>query len=264
MHQKPDPPRTRSSSPASPVRSVASDGTQEAPKVSRRTAINAVWSTPVIAAAVAAPRAAASQARAVSATSKVSVPLGSSSVWPAHQVQGGVSYGRLTIPYAPITLGLSFTNTGLPLVAGEAYILGLVTSVAKNNAGLDLFALSGTNNNGWTFVGVGTPQHAGPTTDAAYPIWFRYNGALATGATAPTVNFTISGTGATASNRYDADGDLLYPGEVLWSRAFINPTPPPPPIPAGTGAPTAEFRAAWSNTPLTGRTNTWYVTPDAG
>lgn len=237
--------------------------------VSRRNAINAVWATPVIAATVAAPRAAASQTRVVSATSKVSVPPGTSGVWPAHQTEGGIVYGRLTFPYATITLGLSYTNTGAPLAAGEAYIQGLVTSAAKNDLNAqDLFSVSGANNNGWTYLGKGEPQHAGTGIDAAYPIWFRYDGTLATGETAPTVNFTVSSTGNIAANRYTAGGTLLYPGEELWSRPFVNAVLPQaaplPAFPVGSArASVYEYIGDWSNTPLPSTTNRWYVNPAA-
>lgn len=255
---------------SSPETSPADRDVPTSPRnLSRRNAINAVWATPVIAAAVAAPRAAASQTRAVSATKNVSVSQGSSTVWPAHQTEGGVVYGRLTFPYATITLGLSYTNTGVPLAAGEAYIQGLVTSAAKNDLNTqDLFSVNGANNNGWTYLGKGEPQHAGPGIDAAYPIWFRYSGALATGQTAPTVTFTVSSTGNVAANRYAADGTLLYPGEVLWSRPFVNAVLPQaaplPAFPVGTArASVYEYIGDWSSTPLPSTTNRWYVNPAA-
>ncbi|MFD6699482.1 MULTISPECIES: hypothetical protein [unclassified Microbacterium] len=225
----------------------------------RRTLVKgAAWSIPVIAAAAALPGAAASPqpVRNLSASSRVSVPPAGDPTW--NTTQYGV--GKKLIPYSPVTLGLSFTNLGDPLAAGEVYIQGLLTSAAKNAAGNDLFTLSASANNGWVVAGIGTPQHAGPTVDAAYPVWFRYMGALATGQTAPTVFFTANPTGAIA-DRIIVNGTVLIPGQILYSKPFINADLSA--IPPGKAAAPADFTGTWSNTPLPGVTDQFYIEPSS-
>ncbi len=225
--------------------------------IERRSALKgAAWSIPVIAAAVAVPGAMASTqpVRNLLASSKVSVPPAGAPSWDTTQYGAG----KLLIPYDPVTLGLSFTNLGDPLAAGETYIQGLLTSAAKNAAGNDLFTLSASANNGWVVAGIGAPQHASGTTDAAYPVWFRYMGPLATGQTAPTVFFTANPTGAIA-DRIIVNGTVLIPGQFLYSRAFINADLAT--VPSGSAAVSAEFVGPWSHIPLPGATDHFYVEP---
>jgi hypothetical protein len=223
----------------------------------RRTVlVTAAWSVPVVAAAIATPLAAASgePTRTVSASSRVSVRPAGDPTWDDEQY--GV--GKLLVPYSPVVLGLSFTNLGDPLQAGEIYIEGLLTSAAKNAAGQDLFRISGANNNNWAFVATGTPQHAATSTDASYPVWFRYQLPLATGQTSSTVYFTLNPTGAVADRRY-VNGVLQIPGQILYSRAYINPDLST--IPAGSAVVPAEFVASWSRVPLPGVTDHFHIEP---
>ena len=222
--------------------------------VRRRAVIKgAAWSIPVIAAAAAAPRVMAST-RALLASTKVSVPPAGDPAWSATQY--GV--GKLLIPYTPARLGLSFTNLGDPLAAGETYVQGLLTSAAKNAAGSDLFTLSASANNGWVVAGIGTPQHAGPAVDAAYPVWFRYMSPLATGQTAPTVFFTVNPTSAIA-DRLVVNGTVLIPGQILYSRPFVNANLST--IPSGSAGVPADYVGSWSRTPLPGVTDHFYIEP---
>jgi len=226
--------------------------------VSRRTVlVAAAWSAPVVAATIATPLAAASgePTRTLLASSRVSVPPAGDPTWDTTQY--GV--GKMLVPYSPVVLGLSFTNLGDPLSAGEVFIQGLLTSAAKNAAGLDLFSLSGIDNNNWTFIGVGDPQHATATADAAYPVWFQYQLPLETGQTSSTVFFTANPTGALADRRYDDDGTLMIPGEILYSRPYINADLSTIPS-GGTGVPT-EYRGPWSRVPLPAVTDHFYVEP---
>lgn len=223
----------------------------------RRTVlVAAAWSAPVVAAAIATPLAAASgePTRNLLASSRVSVPPAGDPGWDGEQY--GV--GLLEIPYSPIVLGLSFTNLGEPLAAGEVYIEGLLTSAAKIDSGQDLFTLSGATNNNWTYLAVGTPQHASVTVDASYPIWFQYQLPLATGQTSSTVYFTVNPTGAVAARRF-VNGTLQIPGQILYSRAYINPDLST--IPSGSVAVNADFRGPWSRTPLPNVTDHFYVEP---
>lgn len=225
--------------------------------IERRTVlVAAAWSAPVVAAAIATPLAAASgePPRTVLASSRVSVPPAGDPTWDAEQY--GV--GKLLVPYSPVVLGLSFTNLGDPLEAGEVFIQGLLTSAAKNDAGNDLFALTGVDNNNWTFIGIGTPQHAATTTDAAYPVWFQYQLPLATGQTSSTVFFTANPTGAVADRKY-VDGVLQIPGQILYSRPYVNADLSS--IPAGTTVAPAEYRGPWSRVPLPAVTDHFHIEP---
>lgn len=227
-------------------------------RLSRRTLIaSAAWAAPVVALTIATPLAAASvtPVRNLQASSRVSVPPLGSPPW--NSSESGV--GKMLVPYVPVVLGLSFTNLGEPLAAGEAFLQGLLTSVAKNQAGQDLFTLTAVDNNNWTYIGKGTPQHAAPTVDAAYPIWFQYQLPLATGQTSSTVYFTATPTGAVA-DRIFVNGTLQIPGQILYSRAYVNANLAA--IPAGTsGSVPYDYRAGWSRVPLPNVTDHFYVEP---
>lgn len=226
--------------------------------INRRTVLaGAAWSVPVIAVAAMTPLAAASTEplRLLSASSRVSVAPANDPSWNTSQYGAG----KDMLPYAPVVLGLSFTNLGDPLLAGEAYIQGLLTSAAKDPTGL-IYSLSAVHNNNWEFVGIGAPQHSDATTDAAYPVWFRYLLPLATGQTSSTAIFTANPTGAIADHIV-IDGVVQIPGQTLWSRAFINADLST--IPVGKAGAASDFVSGWSSTPLPGRAATFYIEPAA-
>ena len=224
--------------------------------INRRTVLaGAAWSVPVIAATVALPLAAASvlPVRTLLASSKVSVPPVGDPSWNTAQYGAG----KDMIPYAPVVLGMSFTNLGEPLEAGEAYLHGLLASSAKDSTGV-LYSLSAVNNNNWQLVAIGAPQHSSTTSDAIYPVWFRYLLPLATGQTSSTVTFTAVPTGAIADHIVK-DGVVLIPSQTLWSRAYVNADLST--IPSGGTGVTTEYRAEWSDVPLPGRGTIYYIEP---
>ncbi|NQX26984.1 hypothetical protein HQQ81_06420 [Microbacteriaceae bacterium VKM Ac-2854] len=156
---------------------------------------------------------------------------------------------------------LSVTNVGDPLLAGELYVKGVVTTAARRQDLANLFSLAGSDNNGWTSIGVGTPQQANGATDGAYPIWFRWNAPLPSGASTSPVDFSVLSTGVGAGRFFDAAGALLIPKQVLWARGYVNPVLTP--IPAQGTPVVAEFESSYSNNPLTGFVESWYVEPVA-